>query len=431
MLVMGGIIGVGIFFKPHTVATHVPAAGPYFGMWAMGALAAMAGALTFAELAGSFPKTGGWYVFLREGFGPLASFLFAWIVLLVISTGASAAVAEFCAQRILALVAPDSEPGLVGTRLLAGGLILGVTAIGLCGVKAGAVFQNLCMLAKLLAIGAFVFAGLVLFDGPPEAVVFEAGAEPLGPVTFGGLMRGTLPVLFTYGGWQLITYIAPSIKDPERNLPRAIVLGMLGVGAVYLALNLAYVRVLGIEGVATLGDVPLALAQRTFGDRGAQFLTLAMAISAIGFLVATLIATPGIYVAMAEEGLFVRAVGRRSPRTGAPTIALLLQASVCVLYLAVQTDVINRLADSVVFAEWIFHFLTGWTLLRLRARRPELPRPFKSPLYPLFPALYTVLAAGVVLGNLQSNDPEITYLGLGVLGVGALVYVPWRRAVSR
>ena len=424
MLVMGGIIGVGIFFKPHEVAGLVPVTGPYFAIWGLGALAAIVGAMTFAELAGSFPKAGGWYVFLREGFGPFASFLFAWIVLLVISTGASAGVAGFCATKIYSLVAPDAEPSFLIERCIAAALILSVTALGMTGVKTSAIFQNLCMLAKLLAIATFVFAGLVLFELPPAQAPAASAAND---IPWSGMMRGTLPVLFTYGGWQLVTYIAPSVKDPERNLPRAIILGMLGVGAVYLALNAAYVRVLGIEGVATLPDVPGELARRTLGSGGVLFLSLAMAISAIGFLTATLIATPGIYVAMAKEGLFVQAVGKRHPRTGAPVLALLLQASICILYLAVHHDVVKDLGDSVVFGEWIFHCLTGLTLLRLRKRRPDLPRPFKSPLYPLCPALYTLLAGCIVYGNLVTNAPSVTYLGLGVLAAGALVYLPWNR----
>ena len=427
MLVMGGIIGVGIFFKPQEVAHLVPITGPYFGLWALGALAAMVGALTFAELAGSFPKAGGWYVFLREGFGPFAAFLFAWIVLLVISTGASAGVADFCAAKIYSLAVPGQQPSFLVQRSIAASLIIAVTALGMSGVKTSAIFQNLCMLAKLLAIGTFAFAGLVLFEMPSEPAAAATATAAATEFSWASMMRGTLPVLFTYGGWQLVTYIAPSVKDPERNLPRAIILGMLGVGAVYLVLNAAYVRVLGIDGVATLTDVPGELALRTLGPSGAKFLSLAMAVSAVGFLTATLIATPGIYVAMAREGLFVQAIGRRSPRTGAPTLALLLQAVICVLYLAAHHDVIDKLADSVVFGEWIFHFLTGLTLLRLRRNRPDLPRPFKSPFYPLCPALYTLLAGGVVYGNLVTNDPTITYLGLGVLAAGALVYAPWTR----
>jgi len=427
MLVMGGIIGVGIFFKPHGVAQLVPEQGPFFGMWLFGALAALAGAMTFAELAGTFPKTGGWYVFLREGVGSLAAFLFAWIVLLVISTGACAAVAEFGAQRIEVLLGlTDDDP--LRRRALAGGLIVAITALAMTGLKSGAIFQNLCMVAKLLVIAVVVIVGLAFFSEP--ALQAAPAILPSAPLT-GRMVSAALPVLFTYGGWQLITYIAPHVENPERNLPRAIVWGVAGVGIVYLALNAALVRVLGMGGLSDLPDVAAVLAQRTLGANGAQVLEAAMAISAIGFLVATLITTPGIYVAMAREGLFLRAVGRTHSRTGAPIVALTIQATVALAYLGLSGDVRNELGDAVVFAEWIFHGLVGIALLRLRRHQPGLGRPFRSPFYPLFPMLYVLLAIGVVLGNLVTSPGHVTRLGLAVLAAGAVIYIPWRRLSAR
>ena len=426
MLVMGGIIGVGIFFKPHGVAQLVPEAGPFFAMWGLGALAALAGAMTFAELAGSFPETGGWYVFLREGFGGLAAFLFAWIVLLVVSTGACAAVAEFGAQRIEVLCGFEGE-ALWRRRGIAALLIVAITGLAMTGIKSGAVFQNLCMLAKLLVIGVFVVVGLAFFGEPAlQATPAQLPEAPLG----GRMVSAALPVLFTYGGWQLITYVAPHVENPERNLPRAIVLGVAGVGAVYLLLNAAFVRVLGMGALADDPDVAAVLAERTLGARGALALEAGMAVSALGFLVATLITTPGIYVAMAREGLFLQSVGRTHPRTGAPVLALAIQASICLAYLVLSGDVRNELGDAVVFAEWIFHGLVGVALLRLRRSDRGLSRPFASPLYPLFPILYVVLATAVVAGNLVTSPGHVTLLGLGVLAVGAALYGPWRRIAS-
>ena len=426
MLVMGGIIGVGIFFKPHELAAIVPEPGPYFGMWLVGALAALAGAMTFAELAGTFPETGGWYVFLRRGFGGFPSFLFAWVVLLVVSTGACAGVADFGAAQIEASLGLEADHGR--RRAIAAGLVVAITGLALAGIKASAVFQNLCMLAKLLAIAVFVFAGLAFFSDPEPAAraVAAAPTSPLGS----RMVRATLPVLFTFGGWQLVTYVAPHVRDPQRNLPRALVLGMAGVVVVYLLLNAAYVRVLGTATLAAETDVASLLARRTLGEGGARFLAIAMAVSATGFLVATIFTTPGIYVAMAREGLFLRAVGRVSPRTGAPSVALLVQIVVCLSYLGFSGDVRSQLGDSVVFAEWICHGLVALALLHLRRTRRDLPRPFKSPVYPLFPLLYLVMATGVVVGNLVLKETDVTLLGLAVLGVGAVVYVPWRRVAD-
>ncbi len=424
-LVMGGIIGVGIFYKPGEVARLLPETAPYFTAWGVGALAAVAGAMTFAELAALLPREGGWFEYLREGVGRLPAFLFAWIVLLVISTGASAGVAEFCAFQVSRVLGWEASPG--GLRALAAVVVLGVTGMGCLGLKAGAVLQNACMAAKLLAIAVFVVAGLALV-APAAPAPAPAGA-PSVPV---GLIRATLPVLFTFGGWQLVTYIAPSVKDPVRTLPRAILGGVAGVAAVYGLLNLAYVRVLGLPALATEPDVASALALATLGASGARVLSAALASSAHGFLVAPQISTPGIYVAMARQGLFFESAGRVHPRTGAPVRALLVQAAVCCAYLAWTSDVKGQLGDSVVFAEWIFHGLCALALLRLAPAAPE--RPFRSPLFPLFPVLYALIATGVVVGNLTSSDASVTSLGVGVLALGAVTYGAWmglRRAAPR
>ena len=425
MLVMGGIIGVGVFYKPHEVAGIVPEPGAFFAIWLVGAFAGIAWAMTFAEFSATFPRTGGWYVFLREGFGRLTAFLFAWIVLLVISTGACAGVADFGAEQIESVLGLDPNPE---RRLaIACGLIVSITALGLTGVKTSAIFQNLCMLAKLLAIGVFVVAGLAFFGDPPTSLPQEVEVQgSLGA----RMIRATLPVLFTMGGWQLVTYVAPHVRDPQRTLPRAIVLGVVGVAVVYLLFNAAYVRVLGTHELAANRDVATLLANHTLGEHGARFLAGAISISAIGFLVATLVATPGIYVAMSREGLFLSSVGRVSARTGAPVLALLIQMVVCLVYLTVSSDARGKLGDSVVFAEWIFHGLVGLALLRIRRLRPELPRPFRSLAYPLFPLVYAAFASVVVVGNLFQQDIDITLLGLGVLALGAVVYVPWSRRRS-
>lgn len=427
LLVMGGIIGVGIFFKPGEVAGILPTEGAYFAAWGLGALAALAGAMTFAELAAMLPREGGWFEFLREGIGRLPAFLFAWVVLLVISTGASAGVAEFCAQQLAGALAWNA--GGSELRLVAGGIIAGVTLMGCLGIKRAALVQNLCMLAKLLVICVLVFVGLGLTASAGEVAQAAAGVlAGEGPVQTGaslgtGLIRASLPVLFTFGGWQLVTYIAPSVKNPERTLPRAIVGGILGVGVVYGLMNLTYVRVLGMERLGREPNVAAALAEATLGPAGARFLSAAMAISAFGFLVATLIATPSIYVAMARQKLFFRFTGRLHPRTGAPVPALVLQAAICFIYLSWRGDIKSELGDAVVFAEWMFHGLAAWALLRL-ARR-GWARPFKSPLYPFFPLLYLLIATGVVLGNLITTEAHITMLGLGVLAIGGVVYWLW------
>ncbi|QDV06500.1 Serine/threonine exchanger SteT [Planctomycetes bacterium Poly30] len=437
MLVMGGIIGIGIFFNPASIARAVPSEGAYLLMWGLGTVAALSGAMTFAELSASFPRTGGWYVWLREAFGGMTAFLFAWVVLLVVSTGACALVARFMGEQISALFGGGLRVE-VGSAALA---VVGVTALALSGLKSSALFQNLCMLAKLGAVFTFVIGGLALFADPPAAVEVAA-VDRTSKTLGGGMLAASLSVLFSFGGWQLLSYIAPSVKDPQKNLPRAIVIGVAAVAGIYFLVNLAYLRVLGLGGLAVsdteeVGSMAVRMAEAILGaSHGATFVNAAIAVSALGFLVATLITTPGIYVAMAREGLFVKAFGRVHPTTGAPALALLTQCGLVLAYLAYSLfdqTAIGTLTKAVVFAEWIFHCLAGLALIVL-VRRGTADRPFKSPLYPLFPVTYALIAAAVVIGNLFAttrSEPAVTLLGVLVLALGAATYVPWSRSVSR
>ncbi|HEX6882060.1 MAG TPA: amino acid permease [Planctomycetota bacterium] len=439
LLVMGGIIGVGIFFNPHTIAARVPSAGPYLALWVFGGLVAIAAGFTFAELGGSFPRAGGWFVYLRAAFGRPVAFVFAWVVLTVQSTGAIASIAKFCASRVH-ILAPGwvGEAGSTSETVVAALLVGSVTVVALLGVKRAALVQNLCMVTKLVVIAALVAGGLV-FVGRGEAIP-AAAAEPEAAraLSTGSVLLALLPLFYTLGGWQLVGYIAPEVKDPVRNVPRAILLGVLGVVLVYLGVNASYLAVLGIDGLA--GDPAFArtLSQRAFGDLGERVLAAGMCVSAFGICVVNIIATPWLYVAMAREGLFFEAVGRVEPRTGVPRRALLLQGAITCVYLLFTLDF---LVDSVVFVEWLFHLLAAAGLLLLRARQPELPRPFRSPLYPLAPVLYLLAACVVVGGTLLHPEArfvelpglriELRVLGLSIVLAGALLYRPWRALVER
>jgi APA family basic amino acid/polyamine antiporter len=417
LLVMGGIVGVGIFYTPRLVAQHVPHPTAFLAMWAIGGLIALAGALTFAELGATFPKAGGWYVFLREAFGPFVAYLFAWVVLCVISTGATS---------VMVRVLVQSVPGLPASAHLAVGAatIALVTGLAMLGAKAGATLQNACMAIKLAAIAAMAGVGL-LFAAPAPTPAAPVPIPPGGLAL--GMVRAVLPVLFACGGWQMLCYVAPEVRDPQRTLPRAIVIGILAVVATYLAIDAAYLRVLGIEGLIADPAFASEMARRTLGGAGGEILRGAMAVSALGVCIVTLVATPWLYVAMAREGLFFARFAEVHPKTGAPIAALLIQGGLALAYwFWGQADL---LVDSVVFVEWIFHLLVAVALLRLRARRPDLPRPFASPLYPLAPVLYALLAAAVVAGTLAQAEPKTSAIGLGVLAVAAAVYLPWRRLV--
>jgi APA family basic amino acid/polyamine antiporter len=428
LLVMGGIIGVGIFFNPQRIAERVPATGPYLALWIFGGFVALAAGFTFAELGGSFPRAGSWFVYLRAAFGPFAAFLLAWVVLCVQSAGAIASIAKFCAQR-LHVLAPEliGGPDSPSERAAAALLVLATTAVALSGVKRAALVQNACMLAKLLVIAALIVGGLAFVREAAPASAMEP-MPAAGGVSASGLVLALLPVFYTLGGWQLVGYVAPEVRDPARTLPRALVLGVLGVVLVYLAVNASVLAVLGIDGLARDPDFARTLSVRAFGPVGEQVLAAGMAVSAFGICAVNVITTPWLYVAMAREGLFFAAMGELDPRTGVPRRALLLQLGVTCVYLFGS---LGFLVDSVVFVEWFFHLLAAWALLRLRRRQPELPRPFRSPWYPLAPLAYLATAALVVGGTLATADWRVKGTGLAVLAVGALVYQPWRALVER
>lgn len=438
MLVMGGIIGVGIFFAPRGVAQHVPDGTVFLGMWLAGGLIAMCGAFTFAEWASSMPKAGGWFVFLREALSPFVAFVFAWVILGVVSTGAIAVIASFGAQNIGVFTSWIGPPDSLSHHVLAAAIILVLTAVTLCGVKVGATVQNVCMITKLIALVALVAGGVAFLLGGGVPGEFPAADRSKSLVS--GVPAAALSVFFAYGGWQHICYIAPQVRDPARVLPRAIVIGVLGVAAVYLAANFAYLQVLGIDGIVASENVGAALARDSLGARFEKAVSAAMGVSALGVCAVNVIVTPGIYVAMARDGLFFRSFGRLSARTQAPVLALALQCVLSLGYLLwsfVGTRMgpaepgefrmtVSLLTDSVVFAEWIFHGCVAYGLLHIRRTRPDLPRPFRMPLWPIPALVYLVVAILIVWGNLRTWSNQ-TLVGLVVVSLGAAIYLPWRR----
>jgi APA family basic amino acid/polyamine antiporter len=437
LLVMGGIIGVGIFFTPSLAAERAYEPWAFLVLWAFGGLIAMCAAFTFAELGATFPRTGGWFVYLRESFGPLSAFLFAWVVLTVVSTGATAAVVKFCAESLhTAFPALVGGRGTTGHMVLAVLIVVGITAVALSGVKRAAIAQNVCMVVKLLALLALILCGLAYFSEDAPAADVAAAASGGGPE--GSLVRGMLsallPVFFAYGGWQMVGYIAPQVKDPERTLPRAIVFGVMGVIAVYLLANLAFVGILGIEGLAGNSGFASEIARAALGDAGERIVAAAMAVSALGWCVVSIVTAPWLYVAMAHEGLFFRRLGGLHPVRGVPTLALLVQMTITLVY--VFAGNLKTLVDAVVFVEWIFHGLVALALVKLRFGRPELPRPYRSPLFPLAPAVYCLaallvvgntLAAGGVGFSVGSVELGLPVLGVGIVALGGVVHAVWRR----
>jgi APA family basic amino acid/polyamine antiporter len=422
MAVVGGIIGSGIFINPAIVAQRVGTAGFTLGVWVLGGAVALIGAFCFGELGRRRPRAGGSYVYLREALGPLPAFLYAWALLLVMATGAIAAVAVTFANYALGVLGYAGADG----RWLAGLAIVLLTAINYIGVRPGAMTTNVFTLLKLGALGFLILAGL--WGGGLTAA--EAGPAPLAPANpFLAIAAALVPVLFAYGGWQQTNFIAEEIVEPEKNLPRSLVLGVVIVVLVYLLANATYLRLLGPAGLAA-SSAPAADALRLrIGPTGAAVIGLGIAASTFGFLNLVIMVSPRVYQTVAADGLFFPAFARLHPVYRTPTTAIVAQGVWAVLLLA--TGQYGQLLDYVVFCDWIFFGLAVVSLfvLRRRDRAAGLAEPagaFRAPGWPVTPALFVAASLYVVVGSVSSN-PGNAALGMGILLLGVPVYHYWRR----
>lgn len=420
MMVMGGIIGAGIFINPAVVAERTPTAGAALLAWVVGGAIALAGALCFAELGARRPDAGGGYAYLRDGFGPLAGFLYGWTLLLVVATGAIAAVAVTFARYFAALFAiPEAYSSIIAVTA-----ILLLTGINYLGVRPGAVTQNIFTVLKLAALVLLIGAGLA-FAAPADAAT--AVSAPSWPELARATGIALIPILFSYGGWQQTNFVAEEMVDARRTLPRALVLGVAGVVAVYVLANVAYLRQLGHDGLA-LSTAPAAdVLHRTLGPVGGTLVTAGIAASTFGFLNLVILVSPRVYQAMARDGAFIPALARLHPRYRTPAGALLFQAAWAILLTLSGTY--GQLLDYVVFGDWIFFGLTAATLFVFRARDAagDGTEPgFRTPGYPLVPALFVLAAAVVVLSSVLSNPPNAAF-GALLIAAGVPAWLLFRR----
>ena len=420
LLVMGSIIGVGIFITPAQVATHDATPLQVLSVWGLGALAAACGASTFAELGLNRPRAGGWFVYLLESFGPRVAFLFAWTILGVVATASIAVMADFTANSLYGTFGFEGRERSPAHLALSAAIPIGITALAAGGLKLGALVQNGCMVTKLLALVALAAAGFSVAGSDIAAPLVEsAPAEN----SF-HLATALLPVLFTFGGWQSICYVASEVRDPTRTLPRAILLGVLGVALVYLTLNGSMLAALGTEGLAGNRDFAGQVFGAQFGATGERLLAASMSISALGVCLVTILLTPWIAVAMSERRIFPAWVGARHPKTGAPVTALILQLGLCLTYLFISRGPVwagrdfgmepNDLVHSVSFAEWFFHGLVAVALMRFRRNADWRPLSFAR----LAPYVYVALSVWIVASNLFGPDSAQVRPGLYVVGAG-------------
>lgn len=417
MVVIGGIIGSGIFINPYIVAQRLDTSVLVLAAWAAGGVIALAGAFAYAELGSLFPRAGGQYVYLREGWHPLAGFLYGWALLLLIETGAIAAVAITFGHYALRL-AGRSDLAVVPIAVAA---IVLLSVINYLGVKPGSRVLNVLVVLKVAALATLIGAGALApaVDGwwsAARATQVSTGATVL---AFGAAL---VPILFAYGGWQNANYVAEEIENPRRNLPLSLLLGTATVVVIYVLVNMVYLRALGLDGLAQTTTPASKAAAMMFGGAGDRFVTAAIAISTFGFLDLAILAPTRVYYAMAADGVFLPALARLHPRYRTPWLAILIQSAwSCVL---AMTGRYEQLLNYVVFADWIFFGLTVATLLVFRRTHPLEQRPaeaFRSPGYPFLPIAFAAVSAAVVLSVVRA-DPGSALRGALLLGAGVPVY---------
>ncbi|MFZ0039423.1 MAG: amino acid permease [Candidatus Acidiferrales bacterium] len=426
MIVMGGIIGSGIFINSYVVARQVRTPALILGAWVIGGVVALFGAFIYAELAARLPRAGGQYAYLREAYHPALAFLYGWVLLLVIQTGGMAAVAVTFAKYLRVLVVVPVSEAWVAAIVLAG-----LAIINCLGVRAGSAVQSALMVLKILAIAALVAIGLTS-AAPAASGVFTRPIldRPVSLDLVTAIGAALTPVLFAYGGWQTANFVAAEIREPSRNLPRALVLGVIGVILLYLAVNLVYVRVLGPSGLAASTTPATDVMQRALGAAGAKFIALGITISTLGFLSQSVLTAPRVYFAMAQDGLFFRSVAWVDPRHRVPAVAILLQAAAAMVI--ALTGRYEQILNYVVSMDFIFFGLTATCLFVFRRRdssgadsRAAAPATYRAPGHP-YTTIVFIAISWFVVANTIYKYPGNTLAGIGILLAGIPVYYIWR-----
>jgi APA family basic amino acid/polyamine antiporter len=420
MINVGVMVGSAVFLTASDVARALPHPLLQLGAWVVAALFSLAGALTIAELGASMPEAGGLYVYLRRAFGPFWGFLYGWSLFAVIQTAAIAAVAvafaSYCGHFV-----PLSPRDV---QLVATAAIVAFTALNILGVREGVVTQNLVTFAKIAVVLGLVVLAFRGRAGSWNNLTVPSADRPVGLVAVAASLIGPLAA---FDGWITISYMGGEVKRPERNLPLAALASVAIVAALYLALNAAYLIVLGSSAVAASPLVASDTARALMGSRGADFAAVMVVIATVGGLHGNILAGARVLYAMATEGLFWRPAAYVHPRLQTPAVALAAQGIVSVAF--VFTGRFDQLLTSFLFASWLFYGLGGLAVFALR-RAPDLQRPYRVPGYPVVPALFVVFAGLLLLGTVAA-DPRDAALGAALLLTGVPAYLFFAGAAKR
>lgn len=425
MIVMGGIIGGGIFVNPAEVARRVGSPGLSHLAWAIGGAIALIGAFVYAELAARRPQVGGQYAYLRDAYHPLVAFLYGWTLLLVVQTGGMAAAAMIFgryARELTGIGTPEA--------IIAVGTLMTLTVINCIGVRAGSNVQSFFMVVKLMVIATVVLCGFTVMTRLMGKVTPQQPIPTDGPGI--GVMTALVPILFTYGGWQTASFVSGEMRDPRRDLPRGLLAGVIGVVIVYLLVNAAFLAALGVGGLAASKAPASDVMRQIFGDGGGRFIAAGVAISTVGFLSQSMLTAPRVYFAMARDGVFFKRIGELGARSRVPVAAIVLQgitASVIALW-----GRFDQVLNYVVSIDVLFFGLTGAALLVYRRRADaDPPPPIKVPLHPVTTIAF-VLSCWAIAITTVIHAPRDAGGGVAILALGVPVYFLWtrrkRRAIS-
>jgi basic amino acid/polyamine antiporter, APA family len=429
MIVMGGIIGAGIFVNPSVVARHVHTSLLVLAAWVIGGAIALVGAFVYAELAVLRPRVGGQYAYLRDAYGPTVAFLYGWTLLLVTQTGGMAGAAIIFGRYFRELTGLGVPEQAVAAATLA---IL--TVINCLGVRAGSNVQSGLMLIKLAAIAMLIGVGFILLaPAAPAAPAATAATAATGSGGAIGLATAMIPVLFAYGGWQTASFVSGEMRNPRRDLPRGLLIGVVGVIVLYLAVTIVCLRALGVDGLAATSTPASEVMRRALGERGARLIALGIAISTAGFLSQSVLTAPRVYYAMARDGVFFKVVGTIDARTRVPVVAIVLQGAwAALIALTGKYDQILNYVESI---DVLFFGLTGASLLIFRAREKraggvEERDLVRVPWHPITTSVF-VLTCWAVSATTIVQYPRNAGIGVVILLAGLVVYQFWgRRVVS-
>ncbi len=416
-LVIGITIGGGIFRTPAGIATRVPEPMLMMGVWILGGLIVLCGALAFAELSASMPETGGMYVYLREGWGRPFGFLYGWAQLVLIRAAALGGISSVFGEYFLRVVGVDPAMHPDWADYLAAGAIVFAGGINIVGVQFGALFAGISTIAKFGALTLLVFASFLM--GGSVGASFDNFSSTGATVDAGVFGLALISVMWAYDGFADLTFASGEVKDPQRNLPRAIIIGTLLIIAIYLTANAAYLYINPIGVMAKSRLISADTMGSLFGQVGVSFVSVIVMISTFGSLMGSMLASPRIFFAMADDKLLFEPIARVHPKWKTPYIAIALA---CVLGVGmVMTQTFEQLTDTFVLAMWPFYALSVAAIYTLRRSQPNLQRPYKVVGYPFVPAVFIAAAIYLVV-NALITDPKWTSITFGVVLLGLPVY---------